>query len=57
MDWEPVYIHDTDETVMIGGYECTACGYITMHTYDYCPHCGREWCPEPKEGATIRLVK
>ena len=49
MDWEPVYIHDTNETVMIGGYECTACGYIAMHTYDYCSHCGREWCPEPKE--------
>jgi hypothetical protein len=49
MDWEPVYTPDSMETVTISGYECTACGYITMYTYDYCPHCGREWCPEPKE--------
>lgn len=39
MIWYPVYTNDTRETVVISGWECSECGYISAYRHIVCPHC------------------
>ena len=45
MQWIPVNGHDTDETVVAIGFECSKCGYVAYKRWLKCPHCDRKWNP------------